>query len=87
MSEFSMTIDGGEVATEKSFLVTNPATGEVFAEAPEPSRAQVDQAMNAAARAFESWQYDRPLRQKALEDLASAVEANLEELAEIITME
>jgi len=32
-------------------------------------------------------QHDRPLRQKALKDLASAVEANLEELAEVITME
>jgi acyl-CoA reductase-like NAD-dependent aldehyde dehydrogenase len=87
MSEFSMTIDGGQAATETTFPVTNPATGEVMAEAPESSRAQVDEAMNASARAFESWQHDRPLRQKALKDLASAVEANLEELAEVITME
>ena len=87
MSEFSMTIDGGGAATETAFPVTNPATGEVMAEAPESTRGQVDEAMSAAARAFESWQYDRPLRQKALKDLASAVEANLEELAEVITME
>jgi acyl-CoA reductase-like NAD-dependent aldehyde dehydrogenase len=73
MAEFSMTIDGEEAATEKSLPVTNPATGEVFAEAPEASRAQVDQSMLAAARAFETWQYDRPLRQKSLEALASAV--------------
>ncbi|HEV7958159.1 MAG TPA: aldehyde dehydrogenase family protein, partial [Acidimicrobiales bacterium] len=87
MSEYSVTIDGSEAVTEKSLPVMNPATGEVIAEAPEPSRAQVDQAMNAAARAFETWRDDRPLRQKALEDLASAVEANLDELADVITME
>jgi acyl-CoA reductase-like NAD-dependent aldehyde dehydrogenase len=87
MSEFSMTIDGGKATTEKSLPVMNPATGEVIAEAPESSRAQVDEAMNAAERAFTTWQYDRPLRQKSLEGLASAVEANLAELAEVITME
>jgi acyl-CoA reductase-like NAD-dependent aldehyde dehydrogenase len=87
MSEFTMTIDGIEAATEKTFSVVNPATGEVVGEAPEPSRAQVDQAMNAAARAFQSWQFDRSERQKGLEDLATAVEVNLEELAEVITME
>lgn len=87
MSDFSMTIDGEEAATEKSIPVVNPATGEVFAEAPEASRTQVDQAMTAADRAFATWQYDRPLRQKSLEALASAVEANVDRLAEAITME
>ena len=87
MSEFTMTIDGTEAATEKTFSVVNPATGEVVAGAPEPSRAQVDQAMNAASRAFSSWQFDLSQRQQGLEDLATAVEVNSEELAQIITME
>jgi acyl-CoA reductase-like NAD-dependent aldehyde dehydrogenase len=43
--------------------------------------------MTAADRAFASWQFDRPQRQKALEELASAVAVNLEELAEVITLE
>jgi acyl-CoA reductase-like NAD-dependent aldehyde dehydrogenase len=86
MSQYSMTIDGGE-ATEASFPVMNPATGEVIAEVSEPSRGQVDQAMNAAARAFDMWRNDRSLRQQAIEDLVSAVEANLDELANVITME
>jgi len=87
MSELSMTINGSEAATETAFPVTNPATGEVVAEAPESSRDQVDEAMKGAERAFETWQYDRPMRQKALQDLASAVAANLDELAGVITME
>ena len=87
MSEFTMTIDGAEAATKNTFSVLNPATGEVVAEAPEPSREQVDQAMTAAARAFESWQHDRAQRQQGLLDLASAVESHLEELAAIVTME
>jgi len=87
VSDFTMTIDGVTATAEKTFAVTNPATGEEFAQAPEPSRAQVDLAMQSAARAFDSWRQDRELRQKTLEGLADAVEANLEELAAIITME
>jgi acyl-CoA reductase-like NAD-dependent aldehyde dehydrogenase len=87
MSEFTMTIDGVAATSETTFSVVNPATGETVGQAPEPSRVQVDQAMNAAARAFTSWQYDRALRQSALEDLATAVESNLEDLAYVITIE
>jgi acyl-CoA reductase-like NAD-dependent aldehyde dehydrogenase len=40
-----MTIDGKAVPTLATFGVDNPATGEIFAEAPECSRDQLDLAM------------------------------------------
>ena len=40
-----MTIDGSAIDGEKTFGVVNPATGEVFAQAPDCSRQQLDQAM------------------------------------------
>jgi acyl-CoA reductase-like NAD-dependent aldehyde dehydrogenase len=87
MTQYTMTIDGREARTEMSMPVENPATGEKIADAPECSRSQVDVAMEAAARAFVSWQSDRSRRQDALRDLATTVESNLEKLAGLITME
>jgi len=55
MGDFTMTIDGNSVAGETSFGVTNPATGKVFAQAPECTRAQLDAAMDAASRSFRPW--------------------------------
>jgi acyl-CoA reductase-like NAD-dependent aldehyde dehydrogenase len=45
MPDFEMTIDGKAVAGASRFGVINPATGDVFAEAPDASRAQLDDAM------------------------------------------
>ena len=39
MSDFTMTIGGNSIAGELSFGVINPATGQVFAQAPACSRA------------------------------------------------
>ena len=42
MPDFDMTIDGKAVAGAGRFGVINPSTGEVFAEAPDASRAQLE---------------------------------------------
>ena len=52
MSDFTMTIDGKAVAGAQTFGVINPATGEVFAEAPDASRAQLDDAMASSQAAL-----------------------------------
>jgi acyl-CoA reductase-like NAD-dependent aldehyde dehydrogenase len=52
MTDFTMTIDGQPVAAEQTFGVVNPATGEVFAEAPECSQDQLEAAMSSAAKAY-----------------------------------
>jgi acyl-CoA reductase-like NAD-dependent aldehyde dehydrogenase len=66
MSEFVMTIDGQAAATEGTFGVRNPATGEVFAQAPECSRQQLDAAFDAAAKAAREWKTDEAARRAAL---------------------
>lgn len=45
-----MTIDGNSIAGDTSFGVINPATGAVFAQAPERSRGQLDAAIAAVAK-------------------------------------
>lgn len=87
MSDFTMTIDGNSIAGDTSFGVINPASGQVFAQAPECSRAQLDAAMNAASRAYSSWRRDLPARRAALLACGEAVKARLSELAPILTQE
>ena len=52
---FAHTIDGRAVDSDTAFDVINPATGEAFAQAPDASKAQLDQAVQAARRAFADW--------------------------------
>jgi betaine-aldehyde dehydrogenase len=59
----------------------DPSTGEVFASAPVSGAADVDRAMRAAAKAFETWRETTPSeRQRALLRFADAVEARTDEL-------
>jgi acyl-CoA reductase-like NAD-dependent aldehyde dehydrogenase len=87
MSDFTMTIGGNGVAGDTSFGVINPASGQVFAQAPACSRGQLDAAMDAASRAYASWRRDLPARRAALLACADAVKARLSELAPILTQE
>ncbi len=87
MSDFSMTIAGKPVPGEQGFGVINPATGQVFAQAPEATRAQLDLAMDAAAAALPAWQRDLEERRRALRECAAAVRAHAKELAPILTRE
>lgn len=87
MSEFTMTIDGKKVAGEKSFEVINPATGQVFAEAPECTEDQLDMAMEAAERAFLTWRQDEAKRREVLLDCAKVINAHANDLAEVLTRE
>jgi betaine-aldehyde dehydrogenase len=78
-------VDGQQVDPvdgEHTDLV-DPCTGEVFARAPRSGPADVDAAMAAARRAFESWRDTTPgQRQRALLRLADAVEARSAELVD-----
>ncbi len=83
-----MLIDGKFVAAAsgKTFAVTNPATGTLIASVPEGDKADVDLAVAAARRAFDggSWAKVSPSeRGRLLWKLADLVEQNLEELAEL----
>jgi betaine-aldehyde dehydrogenase len=61
--------------------LVNPSTGEAFGTAPRSGPADVDTAMRAAAKAFETWRETTPSeRQRALSKLADAMETRADEL-------
>jgi 1-pyrroline dehydrogenase len=64
--------------------VLNPATGEVIAEVPRGTQADVDRAVESAKKALPEWLETTPgERQDVLLKLAAVIEDNAEELAEI----
>jgi len=76
-------IDGRftEARSGQTAPVIDPSTGEVFAEAPLSGEADIDAAMQAAARAFETWRDATPSeRSGALLKIADAVEARADDL-------
>ena len=82
-----MTIGGATATTAATFDVVNPATGDPFAEAPECSRAQLDDAMQAATDAFAHWRRDEGIRRQLLGTCADALMRHADELAELLTRE
>ncbi len=87
MSDFVMTIAGDSVPTGETFGVRNPATGEVFAQAPECSREQLDAAFDAAHKAGRDWKSDEAARRAALLKVADVLMASTGELAPVLTSE
>ena len=64
--------------------VVDPTTGERYATAPRSTAADVDQALRAAATAFEEWRETTPAeRQLALLRIADAVEARADEFVRV----
>jgi phenylacetaldehyde dehydrogenase len=88
-----MLIDGRFVlaASGKTFPVYNPATGEVVARVPEAETEDVDRAVIAARRAFDEGPWTRKMsnseRGQMLWKLADLLQANLEEFAEIESLD
>lgn len=85
----SLVIDGRKVAGDRGTLpVIDPALGEAFAECPNASPAQLDDAVAAATRAFATWQHSTcEARRALLHAVADRIEQNAPELAEIIVRE
>src|SRR5246127_5252520 len=48
-------IDGEKVSTGKTLSVVNPSTGKRLASVPDIDRALLDEAVNAAQKAFSGW--------------------------------
>jgi acyl-CoA reductase-like NAD-dependent aldehyde dehydrogenase len=87
MSEFVMTIGGDTVPATGSFGVVNPAQGEVFAQAPDCSRVQLDAAFDAAVKAQRDWKLDQAARRQTLLAMADKLMASAGDLAPILTAE
>lgn len=83
MRRFDNFINGKAVPAKdgRTTPVIDPVTGRQYAEAALSGTADVDDAMAAAAAAFEEWRNTTPsVRQKAINDVADAMEANMDAL-------
>lgn len=87
MTELSLTIDGRAAHGESRFDVINPATGKPFASCPDATRAQLDEAMAAAERAFPAWSSDEKARRQALVVCADALAARAADIGRVLTQE
>src|SRR5947207_3263227 len=82
-----MTLDGQAAPTAATFDVLNPATNEVYAQAPECSKEQLDAAMESAAKAYRDWKADEGARREALRQAAGVIMNASQELAPVLTSE
>jgi acyl-CoA reductase-like NAD-dependent aldehyde dehydrogenase len=82
-----MIIDGRRVKAERTFEVMNPATGSHLADAPDCTRSQLDEAMETASRAFQTWRVDDAARCAAMQTAANELQSAAMELALILTAE
>src|SRR5919202_480233 len=75
---------GGEqadTADGRTYDLVNPATGEVFSQAPLSGQEDIDRAFEVAQRAFQTWRDTTPSeRQLALLRIADAIEERAEDL-------
>ena len=77
-----------DAADQKSFAVTNPATGESIATVPSVSAAQVEQAVEAAENALKTWKLTTSKeRSTLLRKWFNLIVANQEDLAVILSTE
>lgn len=83
--ETNMLIGGAfEAGTDVEETVLNPRTGELILNLPEANAGQIDRAVAAARAAFGHWSRTTPSeRSSKLLAIADAIEANLEELAQL----
>jgi acyl-CoA reductase-like NAD-dependent aldehyde dehydrogenase len=87
MTDVSMIIDGERRAAPSTFGVINPATGDVHAEAPDCSREQLDEAFDAAAKAFIDWRQDEDARRNALREASGLLFGAGERIGPVLTAE
>jgi acyl-CoA reductase-like NAD-dependent aldehyde dehydrogenase len=87
-TDFYLLIDGKPVTSSSNLDVINPATGQVFARCPAAGRDDLDRAVAAARRAFESWRVlsyaDRAVHIRAF---CQSLRQHQDELARLLTME
>jgi len=88
MSDYGLIINGTKIACDNSFPVINPANEEVLAQCPIATKEQLDDAVKAAANAFESWsKVPDEERAAACGIIAEAINDNADELARLLTEE
>jgi acyl-CoA reductase-like NAD-dependent aldehyde dehydrogenase len=87
MTDYTLTIDGTQQRAARTFSVLNPATEEVIGEAPACSPEQLNAAVAAAKRAFETWKRDEGARRQALKRASELLFAKAQEIGRTLTLE
>lgn len=82
-----MLIDGRAVTVAEQDDVINPAKGEPFATVPRATKAHVDEAVAAAAKAYRTWRKDEALRRAKLAECAKALQARVQDIGKVLSME
>ncbi|MBO6659065.1 MAG: aldehyde dehydrogenase family protein, partial [Pseudomonadales bacterium] len=88
MSDYKLLINGELVAGDSTMPVINPATEELVADCPRASESQLNDAVAAAKAAFPAWAAT-PIdqRKEVVMKIADVVEANAQELGQLLTEE
>ena len=85
---YPLVIGGEEVSTGESFAAIDPSTGTEWAQVAHAGEGEVDAAVTAAARAFESWRTTGPaLRQQLLLRCADVIEGAAERWEQLLPTE
>ncbi|MCR6633737.1 aldehyde dehydrogenase family protein [Devosia sp.] len=88
MNSYNLFIGGRSVPTAEHAEVKNPSTGAVVGLMPLASKKQLDEAVAAAREAFKSWsKTDDAERQRACHAIADLIQANSEDIAQLLTRE
>lgn len=88
MHTFRHLVGGRLLSSERMFDVINPATGRVFAQAPEAGLGELDDAVDAAQAAFPAWSgLDAAERKQKVVAMAAAVADHKDELIELLVQE
>ncbi|TVS13346.1 MAG: aldehyde dehydrogenase family protein [Gammaproteobacteria bacterium] len=88
MSDYKLLINGELVAGDQSMDVLNPATEAVLARCSRASEGQLNAAVAAAKAAFPAWgETSIDERKRVVNAIADVIEANANELAQLLTQE
>jgi acyl-CoA reductase-like NAD-dependent aldehyde dehydrogenase len=88
MSSYNLIIDGNKVPAADTFAVINPATGEPADWCPKATLQDLEAAVQAARRAFESWSITADSeRVRMIHAIADTLEAHAGELSALLTLE
>lgn len=88
MARYALLIGGKSYAASAYSEVRNPSTGEIVGEMPLASKLDLQAAISAAKQAFQAWQHSSDsARADVCRAMAAAIEANAEELAQLLTRE
>jgi acyl-CoA reductase-like NAD-dependent aldehyde dehydrogenase len=86
-TSYAMLIDGCAVRVPEQDDVIDPAKGAPFATVPRGTKAHVDEAVAAAGTAYRTWRTDEALRRRKLGECAKAIQARVQEIGKILSLE